>query len=173
MSLSKLESVGATLRKTSPPHPCAQKEVRALKHIDALSPLLENERDADDARLSTRFLNPLQREITRQLEHLIRTPGLVSRVPRNLPGDPWLKPCVRVLARYLRACKVSQHRTEGIIERIFVVTGHQDRVTREKVRHILREARRSDPHLGLTPATIKKLPFLLRNERAPNPKLFP
>jgi hypothetical protein len=145
----------------------------ALQKAEGLIKFLETERDSDGSLVFPSWKR-LKQDIGQHLADLKQAQPAVSRVPRHRPGDPWLTPCVLALARHLRACKVSGAPATRMICRVLVLTGHKDVVTEEKVRHILRKERRRHPDLGVTPDTMKQLPFLLKNQRRriPDPAFF-
>ena len=63
-----------------------------------------------------------------------------STFTRRRPGDPWMRSFVLHLARVFRAHHQSLNRTIALIHEAFTLAGHGDRVTRDKIRHILRQA---------------------------------
>ncbi len=65
-----------------------------------------------------------------------------STFARRRPGDPWMRSFVLDLARVFRAHDQSQNRTMALIHEAFTLAGHGDRVTRDKIRHVLRQAPR-------------------------------
>jgi len=60
------------------------------------------------------------------------------RIPRHRPGTPWLEVPVLRLAALFRKRRRSTNQTIALIHQAFVKAGHQDHVTRDRIRHILR-----------------------------------
>jgi hypothetical protein len=74
----------------------------------------------------------------RDLEMILRPP-LPPALPRHRPGEtPWLKPVVLKLAALLHGHGASVSTTYKVICEALKLSGHDDVVTQESVRHILR-----------------------------------
>jgi hypothetical protein len=68
-----------------------------------------------------------------------------SPLPRHRPGDPWLRGWILLAAEHMRKRNVPLKRIISRIEAIFDIIGHGDLVTREKIRHTIRAARKNNP----------------------------
>jgi len=64
------------------------------------------------------------------------------RLPRRRPGEPWLRTPVPQLAALFRAHGVKLRPTIRLIQEAFAHAGHQDYVTFDKIRHILRQSKK-------------------------------
>jgi hypothetical protein len=102
------------------------------------------------------FFGDLGEEVERSVQTYIETrrPAL----PAHRPDEPWLIKGVLRLARPLRASGQSWRETYRALHRIFTLAGHDDIVTAEKIRHIIRNERKRDSTFGsdgpATPAVL-------------------
>jgi hypothetical protein len=118
-------------------------EVRRLrKAMTAAAPLLtfmmENEC----------FFGTLPRDVQARLTAYLQTELGISSAPSEHPRhrvrDPWLKHLVLYIAVEMRQRGVAVKRIIREIVQALSLAGHADLVTLDRVRHIIREARRTD-----------------------------
>ena len=115
----------------------------ALKRAAPLLRLLKTAR-TDDGELCFDDLGEQVERSVRTYIETLRRPTL----PAHRPGEPWLTKGVLRLARPLRASGRSWRETIRALHRIFTLAGHDDIVTSEQIRHIIRTERRRDPTFG-------------------------
>ena len=112
--------------------------------------------------------DPVFPELTRGLAELGTYLATLKRLdrerrhlPAHRPGDSWLLGHVLELARHLRVKRTSWRQIATWIHRLFVLAGHADVVSEDKVRHILRQKLRRQPDFG-KPLPLNKLPWRQR-----------
>jgi hypothetical protein len=109
-----------------------------LKAAGPLFILLRSEQD---------FFGSLADDLEQQLGEYRKQLFIQQRpkLPRHRPGDPWLRDWILFAARYMRKRHVPLKRIIRRIAAIFDIIGHGDLATPEKIRHIIRSARKTDP----------------------------
>lgn len=115
----------------------------ALRRAGALIQLLKTERAEDDELV----FGDLGERVEQAIEQYAASREQ-SALPAHRPGEPWLKRRVLRLARCLRAREQSWSRSERAIHGLFVLAGHGDVVTLDKIRHIVRQERGRNPSFG-------------------------
>ncbi len=116
----------------------------ALKRAEPLIRLLKTELALDGP--PDLFFGDLGEEVERSVQTYIETRR--PTLPAHRPDEPWLRKGVLRLARPLRASGQSWGETFRALHRIFTLAGHDDIVTAEKIRHIIRKERRRDSTFG-------------------------
>jgi len=115
----------------------------ALKRAGPLLGLLKTARTEEGELCFDDLGEQVERSVRTYIETL-RRPTL----PAHRPGEPWLTKGVLGLARPLRASGRSWRETIRALHRIFTLAGHNDIVTEEKIRHIIRKERGRDSSFG-------------------------
>ena len=121
-------------------------EIRDAKSaLKAATPLLGLLKTAttDEGEL---FFGDLGEQVERSVQMYIETRR--PMLPAHRPDEPWLTKGVLRLARPLRASGRSWRETIRGLHRIFTLAGHDDIVTAEQIRHIIRKERGRDSTFG-------------------------
>jgi len=122
-------------------------EVRRLrKAMKAATPILE---------FMTKnewFFGTLSRDVQARLTGYLQTELGISSAPSEHPRrrvrDPWLQHWVLLIAVQMRQRGVSVKRIIRELVQALCLAGHADLVTHDQVRHIIREALRTDPEFA-------------------------
>jgi hypothetical protein len=115
----------------------------ALKRAAPLLRLLKTAKTDEGELCFDDLGEQVERSVQTYIETL-RRPTL----PAHRPGEPWLTKGVLRLARPLRASGRSWRETIRALHQVFTLAGHDDIVTSEQIRHIIRKERRRDSTFG-------------------------